>query len=174
MLKTWLNVVFVIFSFLSRYLHSKLTTTIWGWGTSMMQYCYVTETSNSPCLLMHIYMTSDPPMNQKKLPLQRGRHQPSYQVPLLINKPTCPFHPMAPSLDTQHDKDILNSFNMAFLIFYGSQTFISMLTEVHPESNPHSHILCLSNTLYLDFFLKTCWSIMLFRYYYKLYFSPVI
>jgi hypothetical protein len=81
---------------------------------------------------------------------------------------------MAPSLDTQHDKDILNSFNMAFLIFYGSQTFISMLTEVHPESNPHSHILCLSNTLYLDFFLKTCWSIMLFRYYYKLYFSPVI
>ena len=105
---------------------------------------------------MHIYMTSDPPMNQKKLPLQRGRHQPSYQVPLLINKPTCPFHPMAPSLDTQHDKDILNSFNMAFLIFYGSQTFISMLTEVHPESNPHSHILCLSNTLYLDFFLKTC------------------
>jgi len=38
-----------------------------------MQCCYVTETSNNPCPLTHIYMTYDPLMNQKKPILRRGR-----------------------------------------------------------------------------------------------------
>lgn len=50
-------------------------------------------------------MTSDPWMNQKKPMLQWGRNQSSYQVPLLVNKPTCPFHQLAQSLNAQHGKD---------------------------------------------------------------------
>jgi hypothetical protein len=46
-----------------------------------------------------------------------------------------------------------NSIYMTFVTFYGSQTFISMLTKVQPESGPYSYTVFLSATLYVDFFL---------------------
>jgi hypothetical protein len=67
--------------------------------------------------------------------------------------PLVPFTNLLNLLMHSMAKTFENSFSIALLTFYGFQTLISMLTKVHTESNPHSHTLLLSNTLYVDFFL---------------------
>ena len=71
-------------------------------------------------------------------------------------------------------KTFENSFNMAFQFFFGGGGLKHSFpcSPKYTQNQIHTHIHYVSHTLYVYFFLKTCWTVMLFRYYYKVYLSP--